>query len=567
MRFSQPSKTHFEHMSNKLRLAMLVSLMGMFAVMSGCEEDETPDDPDVNNGVEVTVFTNQTGQPNETANGLQAQVSDSNNGSTVDFYGNFDTNGHPNEVSSIRVSRTNSDTVVNYIMNPLTNNFERAVFEVNGQRLNTLVKYDFPAGDTSMVLSHYNYNWSTGQSELIYSEEYFLNGSDLLYFNPMKTDGTQTDWVGIAGSIALSAAIVATGAAIGPGIAAVATAIAGAGTAVTLTTALVVTALASMNSQASEELTPQNVPTPTGTPVSNAENEDEPEPLPVNPCLNNGVNVTVGIDPGNTLVAIAQGGTYGPYDFYWSDGSTGSANTYHSIQVTDPGTYYAIAVDENGCSGSGFATIGLETSDCGTVTDIDGNVYNTVTIGAQCWMKENLKVSRYRNGDELTNATSYSYDGWVGIDDGETGAFVYPAGSAANNDIFGKTYNAWAAVDERNVCPVGWHVPSKIDWETLINYLGGSEVAGGKMKSPEYWQQPNVGASNSSGFTAFPSFGKNSQAEIVTEGWGADYWSNTQNNPSFDNWTWSISLTNDSEECDLVEGGSRPSGSIRCIKD
>ena len=90
-----------------------------------------------------------------------------------------------------------------------------------------------------------------------------------------------------------------------------------------------------------------------------------------------------------------------------------------------------------------------------TVTDIDGNVYNTVTIGTQVWMKENLKVSKYRNGDPIpTNLTDAAWGAAT------TGAYSIYNNDAANNTTYGKLYNWYAVVDSRNLCPVGWHVPS-----------------------------------------------------------------------------------------------------------
>ena len=135
-----------------------------------------------------------------------------------------------------------------------------------------------------------------------------------------------------------------------------------------------------------------------------------------------------------------------------------------------------------------------------TVTDIDGNVYNTVTIGTQVWMKENLKVSKYRNGDPIpTNLTDAAWGAAT------TGAYSIYNNDAANNTTYGKLYNWYAVVDSRNLCPVGWHVPSDAEWTTLENYLGGSAIAGGKLKSTSsLWSEPNTGATNESGFSGLP---------------------------------------------------------------
>ena len=135
-----------------------------------------------------------------------------------------------------------------------------------------------------------------------------------------------------------------------------------------------------------------------------------------------------------------------------------------------------------------------------TVTDIDGNVYQTVSIGTQCWMKENLKVSKYRNGDPIpTNLTDAAWSAAT------TGAYAIYNNDAANNTTYGKLYNWYAVADSRNLCPTGWHVPSDGEWTTLENYLGGSSVAGGKLKSTStLWNAPNSNATNESGFSGLP---------------------------------------------------------------
>ena len=136
-----------------------------------------------------------------------------------------------------------------------------------------------------------------------------------------------------------------------------------------------------------------------------------------------------------------------------------------------------------------------------TVTDIDGNVYNIVQIGTQRWLKENLRTSRYRNGDAIT--TGLNPTAWYSASyNNTTGAYAYPADDVANNATMGKLYNGNAVRDSRGICPQGWHIPSNADWTTLNNYLGGNNVAGGKMKSTVGWKAPNSGATNSSNFTA-----------------------------------------------------------------
>jgi uncharacterized protein (TIGR02145 family) len=138
--------------------------------------------------------------------------------------------------------------------------------------------------------------------------------------------------------------------------------------------------------------------------------------------------------------------------------------------------------------------------------DIDGNTYTTVTIGTQVWMKENLKTSKYRNGDPIT--INLNITDWQNT---TIGAYAIYNNDAANNATYGKLYNWYAVADPRGLCPVGWHVPSDAEWTTLVNFLGGYNAALGKMKSTGtieastgLWYSPNQDATNSSGFTGLP---------------------------------------------------------------
>jgi uncharacterized protein (TIGR02145 family) len=134
-----------------------------------------------------------------------------------------------------------------------------------------------------------------------------------------------------------------------------------------------------------------------------------------------------------------------------------------------------------------------------TVTDIDGNIYHTVTIGTQVWMVENLKTKHYMNGDIIPNITDINE--WDNL---KTGAYCDFANDPVYSEIYGKLYNWYTVKDTRNIAPTGWHVSSYEEWTTLYTYLGGWNVAGGKLKETgiEHWFEPNVGATNEVGFTA-----------------------------------------------------------------
>jgi uncharacterized protein (TIGR02145 family) len=137
-----------------------------------------------------------------------------------------------------------------------------------------------------------------------------------------------------------------------------------------------------------------------------------------------------------------------------------------------------------------------------TVKDINGNIYNTVSIGNQVWMVENLKVTKYNNGDPIANLTNAAdWNNTV-----TTGAWSYWGNDPVANDDYGKHYNWFAVNDVRRLCPLGWHVPSNQEWTMLADNLGGEDAAGGKMKESglKHWASPNTDATNESGFTGLP---------------------------------------------------------------
>jgi uncharacterized protein (TIGR02145 family) len=158
-----------------------------------------------------------------------------------------------------------------------------------------------------------------------------------------------------------------------------------------------------------------------------------------------------------------------------------------------------------------------ETDVVTTVTDIDGNVYQTVTIGTQIWMKENLKTTSYNNGDLIGTTTPPTLDIYDEIAPKYQWAYE---GDEGNVETYGRLYTWYAAQDSRNVCPVGWHVPTDADWHTLALYLDPnatmnldeSLIAGGLLKESgtNHWESPNTGATNESGFTALPAGSRDS---------------------------------------------------------
>jgi uncharacterized protein (TIGR02145 family) len=162
----------------------------------------------------------------------------------------------------------------------------------------------------------------------------------------------------------------------------------------------------------------------------------------------------------------------------------------------------------------------------GNMTDQEGNSYKTIQIGTQVWMAENLKTTRYRDGSAIT--TGLSNNAWeLTI----AGAYAIYENNAANNTTYGKLYNWYAVADSRNLCPAGWHVPSDGEWTTLENFLGGSTVAGGKMKTTTGWNDYNGQygkGTNESGFSGLPGGGRYGNGTYDAIGNFGNWWSSTE---------------------------------------
>lgn len=158
------------------------------------------------------------------------------------------------------------------------------------------------------------------------------------------------------------------------------------------------------------------------------------------------------------------------------------------------------------------------------VTDADGNVYQTVTIGTQTWMVENLRSTKYNDGTAIPNVTSASE--WSNL---TTGAYCNLNNTTRTDTIttFGRLYN-WYAVNTGKLAPQGWHVPTDAEWTTLTTYLGGESVAGGKLKETgtTHWATPNTGATNETNFKALPG---GSRGRSFSVGKYGAWWSATVN--------------------------------------
>ncbi len=176
-------------------------------------------------------------------------------------------------------------------------------------------------------------------------------------------------------------------------------------------------------------------------------------------------------------------------------------------------------------------------------------------------MAENLKVVHYRNGDAIPSVSDSAE--WHGLD---SGAYCKYNNDEGNVATYGLLYNWYAASDDRNIAPAGWHVPTVADWETLTSFLGGYIFAGGKMKETgsRHWPSPNSYSSNESGFSALPGGYRKGGGTYLDLGYYAIFWSSTEYDITR---AWGLYLYYIGPRANLDFGSKLYGCSVRCVKD
>jgi|APCry1669188910_1035180.scaffolds.fasta_scaffold29928_1 uncharacterized protein (TIGR02145 family) len=221
-----------------------------------------------------------------------------------------------------------------------------------------------------------------------------------------------------------------------------------------------------------------------------------------------------------------------------SDGTGTGTFTSTLTGLSADSTYYIRAYATNNI-GTGYGN-----TVASLLTDLDGNIYHKVTIGTQTWMVENLKTTRYRTGEGITNNKSdklwntSTYGAWCDYNNDE-----------ANGLKYGKLYNWNAINDSRNIAPVGWHVATNADWTTLVTYLGGEGVAASKLK-------------DIAGFTALMGGSRSSSGSFGGLADSGFWWTSTENNSS-NVFFWTIVSTDVYQLYKTKLYGY----SVRCVKD
>ena len=232
--------------------------------------------------------------------------------------------------------------------------------------------------------------------------------------------------------------------------------------------------------------------------------------------------------------------------------------------LTSGTSYYVRAYATNSAGTSYGNAITLKTlAAATTITDKDGNTYNTVNIGSQTWMAENLRTTKYRTGEGISiekDPTAWSTATYS--------AYCDYNNDPANATKYGKLYNWNAVNDARKIAPVGWHVATSDEWTILISYLGGENAAGAKLKEMgiSHWNTPNAGATNESGFTALPGGSRDSFGTFGSIGNNGYWWSATEHNSLTTNAD--IWYLNNNDNTAQSGYKLKASGySVRCVKD
>jgi uncharacterized protein (TIGR02145 family) len=229
--------------------------------------------------------------------------------------------------------------------------------------------------------------------------------------------------------------------------------------------------------------------------------------------------------------------------------------------LTAETTYYVRAYATNSYGTSyGNEVIFNAASNTTSISDFEGNIYNTVQIGTQTWMKENLKAIKYNDGSDIPNIIDNTE--WI---NSTFGAFCwYDNDSTTYHETYGTMYNYYAVADSRSLCPTGWHVPTDTEWTELIDYLGGTYIAGGKLRETgtAHWTS-DPGVDNSTGFTALPAGYRYLENGFAGIGSIGEWLSSTSEGTKvFARYIFSSNL-----RISKIEDFKNGAYSVRCIKD
>lgn len=258
------------------------------------------------------------------------------------------------------------------------------------------------------------------------------------------------------------------------------------------------------------------------------------------------------------------------WTFEGGEPSTASVKDPSGILYATPGTYdvtLTITTEQGSSTETkeGFIVVEQLPGGCGSTTivnDVDGNAYSVVTIGSQCWLGENLKVTHFRDGSPIPEITDDLE--WKNL---TTPGMVSYGNDNGNDATYGKLYNWFAIADPRGICPEGFHVPHDNEWTVLTKYLDpDNEFAGGRMKEvgTDHWLEPNEGANNSSGFTGLPGGMRFNEGQFDHLGLRGLFWS-TREDHDFE--AYFLTLTYETAVAHQTVIYKQSGVSCRCVKD
>lgn len=489
--------------------------------------------PEDNNTSES--ITETTYSPN-IQNLVGAATSDQS-GDRVLYYGTWGSNNTIDKITAIVFSKAGSDTTVTYQLTTDGDSVAYAYFSVGSQIQPKLYTFN-QVGNKEVYVSIFDYNWTTGAGT--FDQEIHINNGAV-----MKTDALSQNMAnsGLFPTIppavtSLIAATVVTVGVVGA-VAVVCPPCAAAGVTIGL--------MLPNNANASTDMPPPTTtnPNPTQQPV--------PTTPPVPTCNGVTINFTVNMDSEGSIAVFGVSGGNGTYMYGVGNPPVFQYSQFFINNYPD-GQYLVTVKDSSGCKTTKSVNLTRNTS---TVTDIDNNTYNVVQIGSQKWMKENLKVTRYNNGDTINLVTSDLQ--WSGA---ASGAWCYYGNSAQYDALYGKLYNYYATADSRKLCPAGWHIPTDADYASLRAAYTSDD-----LKALTNWATvPNQNPTDASGFSALPAgqrYGFDGTFHDI--GQMAVFWTSTTD-PNNSNQTLVQYLP---------EGGGGGQGtngrangiSVRCIKD
>lgn len=249
--------------------------------------------------------------------------------------------------------------------------------------------------------------------------------------------------------------------------------------------------------------------------------------------IERGVCYSINSNPTIKNTRTSDGNSIGVFSSTLSGLFSGTNYYARAYAINSKGVVYGNQVTFNTTGAS--AMIGCSGGPT-TITDIDGNIYNVISIGGKCWTKENLKTTKYRNGDNIS--TNLSDADWSNA---TSGAFAINSNDMANESKYGKLYNYYAVADSRGLCPTGWHVPSNSEFNLLlkgidpqadtscVNMCIISQTAADALKEIGITHWANAGNStNSSGFTGLPGGYRYKDGTYNNSSIYAYWWSSTR---------------------------------------